>query len=143
MNECKGTTRHANAESESDPEQLWIAGTQDNKAIVQGLRSTTPFNKLNNVTGNLRASLADGFYRVVRIPKFEDFGTKRVQGKGPDDATKPNVYDSAESLHDFLHGVCGGNKVEHKEATRTLFLLGHMSNVPVAAFDPIFWVHHW
>ena len=21
--------------------------------------------------------------------------------------------------------------------------LGHMSDVPVAAFDPIFWLHHW
>jgi hypothetical protein len=21
--------------------------------------------------------------------------------------------------------------------------LGHMSDVPVAAFDPIFWFHHW
>lgn len=21
--------------------------------------------------------------------------------------------------------------------------LGHMADVPVAAFDPIFWLHHW
>ena len=21
--------------------------------------------------------------------------------------------------------------------------LGHMSDVPVAAFDPVFWLHHW
>jgi hypothetical protein len=21
--------------------------------------------------------------------------------------------------------------------------LGHMCDVPVAAFDPIFWLHHW
>lgn len=21
--------------------------------------------------------------------------------------------------------------------------LGHMSDVPVAAFDPIFWIHYW
>lgn len=29
-----------------------------------------------------------------------------------------------------------------EEGGKTLFLLGHMSNVPVAAFDPIFWIHH-
>lgn len=36
---------------------------------------------------------------------------------------------SLENLHNTYHGACGGQ--------------GHMSRVPVAAYDPIFWFHHW
>jgi tyrosinase len=36
---------------------------------------------------------------------------------------------SLEDLHNFYHGATGGQ--------------GHMARVPVAAFDPIFWLHHW
>lgn len=35
---------------------------------------------------------------------------------------------SLESIHDNIHGLTGGR--------------GHMGAVPVAAFDPIFWLHH-
>ncbi|KAF2685861.1 Di-copper centre-containing protein [Lentithecium fluviatile CBS 122367] len=37
--------------------------------------------------------------------------------------------DSFESVHDEIHGTAGGNG-------------GHMSYLDVAAFDPIFWLHH-
>ncbi|TFK74620.1 Di-copper centre-containing protein [Pluteus cervinus] len=36
--------------------------------------------------------------------------------------------ESLESIHDTVHVLLGG--------------AGHMSSVPVAAFDPIFWLHH-
>lgn len=35
---------------------------------------------------------------------------------------------SLESIHDQVHVLIGGN--------------GHMSNVPMAGFDPIFFLHH-
>lgn len=35
---------------------------------------------------------------------------------------------SLESLHNSFHNNIGG--------------AGHMSQVPVAAFDPVFWMHH-
>lgn len=136
---CKATTRWAKVGSHSDPQEFWITGTQNNQAIVQNLRDSNPFK----VPGNLRASLSDGFYRVVTMDKFEDFGTKRVQGDGPDGHTKEKDYASAENLHDFIHGVCGGDPADYKDGANVTHLLGHMSHVPVAAFDPIFWVHHW
>ncbi|KAE8363174.1 hypothetical protein BDV27DRAFT_159078 [Aspergillus caelatus] len=34
-----------------------------------------------------------------------------------------------EFIHNYIHGCTGGD--------------GHMANVPVAAFDPLFWLHHW
>ncbi|GME60713.1 Tyrosinase [Neofusicoccum parvum] len=36
---------------------------------------------------------------------------------------------SLESFHDFYHGQIGGG--------------GHMSVPELAAFDPVFWFHHW
>ena len=37
--------------------------------------------------------------------------------------------DSLESIHDAIHNAVGSN--------------GHMAYVPWAAFDPVFWLHHW
>lgn len=51
-------------------------------------------------------------------PKFKDFA------KEFDDA-----LGSLEALHGNYHVMIGG--------------AGHMGHVPVAAFDPIFWFHHW
>jgi len=40
-------------------------------------------------------------------------------------------FGNLESIHDTVHVVTGGFNTP-----------GHMTNVPVAAFDPIFWFHH-
>ncbi|KAJ4319923.1 hypothetical protein N0V84_006106 [Fusarium piperis] len=44
-------------------------------------------------------------------------------------------YLSLEYIHNNVHNVTGGSNLKE-------FGLGHMSDVPVAAFDPIFWLHH-
>lgn len=41
---------------------------------------------------------------------------------------KPVRSGSLEGLHNSYHNNIGGS--------------GHMSQVPVAAFDPVFWMHH-
>ncbi|KAF4454859.1 hypothetical protein F53441_2729 [Fusarium austroafricanum] len=43
-------------------------------------------------------------------------------------------YISLEYIHNNIHNLAGGSDY----ATG----MGHMSDVPVAAFDPIFWLHH-
>ncbi|KAK4227792.1 common central domain of tyrosinase-domain-containing protein [Podospora fimiseda] len=142
---CKATTRHADFGPDHDPEEIWIAGKQNNKEVVNALRSLEyETEDHNTVAGSLRATPSDAFYRVSLIESFEDFGTKRVKGMGPGDGDpKENVYDSAENLHDWIHGVCGGApKLKQLSNNKILYLKGHMSEVPVAAFDPIFWVHH-
>ncbi|WAO84705.1 Tyrosinase [Fusarium falciforme] len=45
-----------------------------------------------------------------------------------------NNFSSLEAIHNTVHGVTGGNDFDTG--------VGHMSDVPVAAFDPIFWLHH-
>jgi tyrosinase len=42
---------------------------------------------------------------------------------------------SLEDIHGTYHGLIGGPMDQG--------VLGHMATVPVAAFDPIFWFHHW
>ena len=61
------------------------------------------------------------------------------------DANRRNIpkdyaFDSSENLHNNMHDWCGGlvTKPDVQKASQ----LGHMAHVPLAAFDPIFWVHH-
>lgn len=86
------------------------------------------------------ASPSDAFYRVVNIPQFEDFATKRLEGMAGDkeDNEKEPVFGSAENLHDWIHGAYGSDDVQTTIGDKNLFPVGHMFNVPVAAFDPIF-----
>lgn len=87
----------------------------------------------------MTASLRDAFYRLFTINNFEDFGSKR---KLKADLNKePHAFDSSENLHDSVHLWCGGDGWANEEQKQSFE--GHMSHVPVAAFDPIFWLHHW
>lgn len=47
---------------------------------------------------------------------------------------------SIEGLHNDYHVLIGGFEGTFSEMKSKS---GHMSCVPVAAFDPIFWIHHW
>ena len=52
--------------------------------------------------------------------------------KGTEYAPYSNVkgsYNSIEYIHNGIHAIVGGTD-------------GHMQNVPLSAFDPIFWLHH-
>lgn len=81
--------------------------------------------------GNLTASLREAFYRVINMPKYEDFSTT---ARGTEMSL--NAWDSLESIHNVLHAWCGGGGKDQ-------LAYGHMSWQSVAAFDPIFWLHHW
>ncbi|RFN51310.1 di-copper centre-containing protein [Fusarium flagelliforme] len=139
---CIATSRWAQG---TGINQEWIDGKQNNDFIVKSLRDYrwNPEDNTEDVRmGNLTASLRDAFYRVLTIEKFEDFATKRKPGGEPRTKgnTKEYAFDSAENIHDNLHGWCGGDRTD--ASTEGYALLGHMSHVPLAAFDPIFWLHH-
>jgi tyrosinase len=89
------------------------------------------------ITRNLRGyrdgssnSLPEAVYRLITknyTPTYNSFAsTGFVPGS-------PTTYASLESIHGNVHVFTGGTG-----RTRT----GHMTHVPVAAFDPIFWLHH-
>lgn len=58
-------------------------------------------------------------------------------------------YMSLEFIHNNIHNITGGSSLgydpndKHSLDPQGIYGLGHMSDVPVAAFDPIFWMHHW
>ncbi|KAJ4258014.1 hypothetical protein NW762_008151 [Fusarium torreyae] len=140
---CIATSRWAQG---TGINQEWINGKQNNNLIVKSLRDYR-WDPKNNTEdpprkGNLTASLRDAFYRVLTIERFEDFATKRKPGGEPrtPNNTKDYAFDSAENIHDNLHGWCGGDRTDPDASNYAL--LGHMSHVPLAAFDPIFWLHH-
>ncbi|KAJ4245277.1 hypothetical protein NW762_014147 [Fusarium torreyae] len=51
-------------------------------------------------------------------------------------------YLSLEYIHNNVHNLTGGSNAQYKEKQHGGYGLGHMSDVPVSAFDPIFWLHH-
>ncbi|EXL91305.1 hypothetical protein NOF04DRAFT_18079 [Fusarium oxysporum II5] len=52
-------------------------------------------------------------------------------------------YLSLEYIHNNVHNLTGGsNYMKPRQGQSGGYGLGHMSDVPVSAFDPIFWLHH-
>jgi tyrosinase len=73
-----------------------------------------------------------GPYRLFTQASFSNyaaFATKKYQRAG-----KLTDFASLESVHDNVHGDTGGTSRGNT---------GHMGHVPVAAFEPLFWLHHW
>jgi len=56
------------------------------------------------------------------LPTYDSFASSQYVGG------QASNYASLEGIHNSIHTWVGG--------------IGHMSNIPVAAFDPIFWLHH-
>ncbi|EWZ40660.1 common central domain of tyrosinase-domain-containing protein [Fusarium oxysporum Fo47] len=52
-------------------------------------------------------------------------------------------YLSLEYIHNNVHNLTGGSNAKlRKKDQKGGWGVGHMSDVPVSAFDPIFWLHH-
>jgi len=83
--------------------------------------------------------LREAFFKLFTIENFEDFGTTNPFKADPPRKDLP--FDSSEGIHNSLHNWCGGPIASIGSEGKGV--VGHMSEVPVAAFDPIFWFHHW
>lgn len=96
---------------------------QDNRLVGK-----SDHRQLNTVLAQRRESqveaLLNFFNPALAYNEYMNFSTS-AWGEGAE------VNGSVESLHDDYHGNCGGGRG------------GHMSHVPAAAFDPVFWLHHW
>ena len=81
---------------------------------------------LNTVLAQRRESEVETLLNLLYLPQYKDYAifSNKAVVHG-----KPTVFGSLEGLHDDYHGLTGGN--------------GHMGRIAVAAFDPIFWLHHW
>jgi tyrosinase len=86
-------------------------------------------NAINSQIGSIRSQLR---YMLNSIQKFGPFSNDKWI---PAD---PGAYPSLEDIHDNIHVLCGGPSPSQIKAPA-----GNMSIVPYAAFDPVFWLHHW
>lgn len=76
---------------------------------------------LNKVRDNTVSQILNMISNDPGYDKYEVFATNESH-KGQD------RHGSLEGLHNSYHVNIGGS--------------GHMGQVPVAAFDPVFWMHH-
>jgi hypothetical protein len=77
-------------------------------------------------SANPRCSRKLSTFQLFSIGTFGRFSTTRYMN-----VTSPIDFASVEQIHNTIHGAVGFGPS-----------FGHMSSVHVAAFDPIFWLHH-
>ncbi|KAL8832127.1 MAG: hypothetical protein Q9191_000449 [Dirinaria sp. TL-2023a] len=115
---CKATSRQPRPykPKDSQGEADWISGAiQDWKKIYGNIRGAD-FQNAN--------TLPEAVSRLFSYAtSYTEFVTLGWQEGNP-----AKSYPSLEDVHDKLHGLIGGK--------------GHMGNIAVAAFDPVFWLHH-
>ncbi|KZT38875.1 Di-copper centre-containing protein [Sistotremastrum suecicum HHB10207 ss-3] len=119
---CKATSKCPPPDGPTTQTE-WINGVQNDDQIAASLR-TADWYEGSRYTD----TLGEAVYRLFSQSYFSNYdafaSTRYSQGMSP-----PN-YLSLEDIHNNVHGWIGGPNG------------GHMSIVPVAAFDPIFWLHH-
>lgn len=111
----------------SNTEYNDIKFTASRKNTVRQDKERNNNFRLNTVLAQRRESEVETLLNFLYLPYYKDY---TIFSNRADVDDEPTVYGSVESLHDHYHGNCGGDG-------------GHMSRVPVAAFDPVFWLHHW
>jgi tyrosinase len=124
--ECKGTSRHAI--KPDGPDRAWVAGISNNEEANAHLNGPYPTHPEEV---DPMPSIKEAVQRLLTknyVQDFERFATTKFDVKGV------IRYLSLESIHNNLHNLIGGDD----PATG----IGHMAHVPVAAFDPVFWLHH-
>ncbi|KAH6869516.1 hypothetical protein B0T10DRAFT_418433 [Thelonectria olida] len=134
--------------------------TDDNGKTYRGLEGVNNFSEANVIFGNFEdhwynpysskkvpdrkerfkfnppGTLADAVNRLFS-PQYSDtwgtFASTKWFAESAQDIS--TGYMSLEYIHNNVHNLCGGSQANKAG-------LGHMSDVPVAAFDPVFWLHH-
>lgn len=76
---------------------------------------------LSNENSSLRSNVA---LLLLSYTGFDAFTNNQWRGDA-----QQGTFGSLEDVHNEIHDKVGGN--------------GHMAALEVAAFDPVFWVHHW
>lgn len=99
-------------------------------------------------------NLADAVNRMFS-PDYNGKWTTFASTKwyAEDEAEVRTGYMSLEYIHNNIHNITGGyslgknvgddpKKPPSPPDPNGIYGVGHMCDVPVAAFDPIFWMHH-
>ncbi|GAB1312862.1 tyrosinase [Madurella fahalii] len=123
FSECKGTSRWADYPPKH--ETTWVNGQVNNSSVATALDEHSWYGK--NVDNVPIAEMVYRLYSPDYITTFTQFATTKLH-----DDTAPAPYLNLEYIHNNIHNWTGGFDK----------YIGHMTEPPVAAFDPIFYMHH-
>ncbi|KAH6664723.1 hypothetical protein B0J14DRAFT_706472 [Halenospora varia] len=88
-------------------------------------KAPNPVKELNTKLNREREANTGYILNMISDAVYADYATFATNRTGQ------GASGSLEGLHGDYHGFIGGQRFG-----------GHMSRVPVAAFDPVFWLHH-
>ncbi|KAJ6103635.1 Concanavalin A-like lectin/glucanases superfamily [Penicillium sp. IBT 16267x] len=119
--ECVGTTRWPDEGETASGSHTWKYGVVNNYKVQEALK------KPQWVADSPYGQPAEMVYRLLTVPmEYNTFATTAQLSENQEVTNDINI----EYLHNNIHGWVGGD------------LNGHMSQIPVATFDPMFWLHH-
>ncbi|KAJ5890227.1 hypothetical protein N7504_011037 [Penicillium tannophilum] len=119
--ECVGTTRWPDVGESASGTNTWKYGVVNNLKVQEAMK------KPEWVADSPYGQPSEMIYRLLSTPM--DYTTFATTAQLTDDQNITNDI-NIEYLHNNIHGWVGGD------------LNGHMSQIPVASFDPMFWLHH-
>ncbi|GLI81875.1 hypothetical protein PoHVEF18_010269 [Penicillium ochrochloron] len=114
-----GTSRWPDEEDQKPTSEGWRHGVVNNRKIADAFGSHVGYNDKNH------GPAAEIVYRLLTTPMdYTTFASTNPSSKDQNVNEDLNI----EYIHNNIHGWTGAE--------------GHMGNVPVAAFDPLFFLHH-
>ncbi|KAL3426473.1 hypothetical protein PVAG01_03264 [Phlyctema vagabunda] len=144
---CIGTSRFG---IDTDkPDSDWINGVNDWKQVNLAMADPIWYNQDGG-------SFAEAVSRLLSQNYFDSWASfaSTVHNPTTDVSVKATHFLSLEFIHNVVHNTVGGPYKSAADVAAAVAQrdppafgykgvgLGHMSDVPVAAFDPIFWFHH-
>ncbi|KAI3326155.1 Di-copper centre-containing protein [Xylariaceae sp. AK1471] len=126
FSKCRGTSRWADEPESGNVTVQWENGEVNNDKVAAALQSHDWYGDY----GIDKIPIAEMTYRLFLpgyVKSYTEFATTKCK-----DTDRPATYLSLEFVHNNIHNWTGGMDA----------YVGHMSEPLVAAFDPIFWMHH-
>ncbi|CAG7938948.1 unnamed protein product [Penicillium olsonii] len=114
-----GTSRWPDEDDQNPNSEGWRHGVVNNRKVADAFNSHEGYNDKNH------GPAAEMVYRLLTVPMdYTTFASTNPTSKDQNVEEDLNI----EYIHNNIHGWAGD--------------AGHMGNVPVAAFDPLFFLHH-
>ncbi|KAI1812818.1 common central domain of tyrosinase-domain-containing protein [Poronia punctata] len=129
-----GTSRWAAYEAEGSKISTdWVDGKVDNTKITQALNNHAWYGGLSAIDNVPLAEMVYRLYIKDYISNYTQFATTKYKTSSKYDPDAPSAFLNLEYVHNNIHNWTGGFGGS---------FTGHMAEVPVAGFDPIFFFHH-
>ncbi|KAJ5780085.1 hypothetical protein N7457_005245 [Penicillium paradoxum] len=114
-----GTSRWPDEEDQNPTSEGWRHGVVNNRKVADAFNAHEGYNDKNH------GPAAEMVYRLLTVPmEYTTFASTNPASKDQSVEQDLNI----EYIHNNIHGWTGD--------------AGHMGNVPVASFDPLFFLHH-